>query len=86
MLGSSHIDYCVEGAIGSAVNMFAISLSSVWIWQLVDWKEGNYTVKDNPPRGEIVVGGPSVTLGYFKNQEKTDEVFKVLLSSSPVSL
>ena len=33
-----------------------------------------------------MVGGPSVTLGYFKNQEKTDEVFKVLLSSSPVSL
>lgn len=32
------------------------------------------------PRGEVVVGGFSVTAGYFKNQDKTDEVFKVIFT------
>uniref|UniRef100_A0A0D6QU16 AMP-dependent synthetase/ligase domain-containing protein n=1 Tax=Araucaria cunninghamii TaxID=56994 RepID=A0A0D6QU16_ARACU len=46
--------------------------------KLVDWEEGGYLTSDLPmPRGEIVIGGPNVTLGYFKNKEKTDEVYKV---------
>lgn len=29
------------------------------------------------PRGEVVVGGFSVTAGYFNNDAKTKEVYKV---------
>lgn len=51
----------------------------VWL-QLVNWDEGGYKYTDAPmPRGEIVIGGPNVTMGYFKNQAKTDEVYKVWL-------
>ncbi|KAB5527752.1 hypothetical protein DKX38_021599 [Salix brachista] len=46
--------------------------------KLVSWEEGGYTVADKPmPRGEVVVGGVSVTAGYFNHQEKTNEVYKV---------
>lgn len=46
--------------------------------KLINWEEGGYMITDSPmPRGEIVIGGPCVTLGYFKNQAKTDEVYKV---------
>lgn len=46
--------------------------------KLVSWEEGGYTTSDKPmPRGEIAVGGFSVTAGYFNNSEKTNEVYKV---------
>ncbi|KAF3445286.1 hypothetical protein FNV43_RR14981 [Rhamnella rubrinervis] len=46
--------------------------------KLVSWEEGGYTTSDKPmPRGEIVVGGHTVSAGYFKNEEKTNEVYKV---------
>lgn len=50
------------------------------ILQLVSWEEGGYTTSDKPmPRGEIVIGGQSVTVGYFQNEDKTKEEYKVLL-------
>ncbi|CAA6667667.1 unnamed protein product [Spirodela intermedia] len=46
--------------------------------KLIDWPEGGYLTSDSPmPRGEVVIGGPNVTAGYFKNEEKTREVYKV---------
>eukprot|EP01018_Ginkgo_biloba_P011180 Gb_21772 [translate_table: standard] len=45
---------------------------------LIDWEEGGYFTTDVPmPRGEIVVGGANVTLGYFKRKDKTNEVYMV---------
>lgn len=46
--------------------------------KLVSWEEGEYRSSDKPlPRGEIVIGGHSVTSGYLNNEEKTNEVYKV---------
>jgi len=43
---------------------------------LRDWVEGGYTSKDTPnPRGEVLIGGGNVTMGYYKNPEKTKEDF-----------
>lgn len=44
--------------------------------RLVGWEEGGYRVTNKPyPQGEIIIGGDSVSRGYYKLQQKTDEDF-----------
>ena len=44
--------------------------------KLADWDEGGYRITDTPrPRGEIVVGGPTVAKGYFKLPDETEKAF-----------
>ncbi|XP_062832644.1 fatty acid CoA ligase Acsl3 [Anolis carolinensis] len=46
--------------------------------KLVNWREGGYFNTDKPyPRGEIVIGGQNITMGYYKNEERTQNDFMV---------
>uniref|UniRef100_A0A4W6C4T6 long-chain-fatty-acid--CoA ligase n=1 Tax=Lates calcarifer TaxID=8187 RepID=A0A4W6C4T6_LATCA len=46
--------------------------------KLRDWVEGGYRSKDKPhPRGEILIGGSNISMGYFKNEAKSQEDFFV---------
>ncbi|KAM9498478.1 long-chain-fatty-acid--CoA ligase 4-like isoform 2-T6 [Salvelinus alpinus] len=42
--------------------------------KLRDWVEGGYTSQDQPhPRGEIMIGGPNVTMGYYKSEHLNND-------------
>uniref|UniRef100_A0AAY5KS58 long-chain-fatty-acid--CoA ligase n=1 Tax=Esox lucius TaxID=8010 RepID=A0AAY5KS58_ESOLU len=44
--------------------------------RLRDWVEGGYTNRDKPhPRGEILIGGPNITMGYYKNENSNQDYF-----------
>jgi len=47
--------------------------------RLVDWAEAGYRNTDKPnPRGEIVVCGENVTMGYYNMPEQTEKDFKYI--------
>nr|XP_061797149.1 fatty acid CoA ligase Acsl3-like isoform X1 [Nerophis lumbriciformis] len=46
--------------------------------KLKDWVEGGYHHTDKPhPRGEILIGGPNVTMGYYKKGKESQRDFFV---------
>lgn len=44
--------------------------------RMVDWPEGGYSVNDKPnPRGELIVGGPMISQGYFDLEAESMATF-----------
>uniref|UniRef100_A0A8C5HNX1 long-chain-fatty-acid--CoA ligase n=1 Tax=Gouania willdenowi TaxID=441366 RepID=A0A8C5HNX1_GOUWI len=66
---SEHWDYST-GRVGGPLVCCEIKLKN--------WADGNYYSTDHPhARGEILIGGPNVTMGYYKNQDKNQDDFIV---------
>lgn len=71
-------EYSVFWLLKQLTNLLPWLKSSLHFLQLVTWEEGGYKTSDKPmPRGEVVVGGASVSAGYFNSEAKTAEVYKV---------
>jgi long-chain acyl-CoA synthetase len=69
-------------ATASAQDRYSYDSSIGYPWpgikfQLRDWDEGGYKVTDKPhARGELLIGGKHIALGYFQKPDETAESFK----------
>jgi long-chain acyl-CoA synthetase len=85
------MDVTVMQAYGSTETLAVATMMDVFDWsegmagapvfgskvRLVDWDEGGYHPTDKPrPRGEIVVGGASITAGYLKQADVTADAYR----------
>ncbi|XP_068174186.1 long-chain-fatty-acid--CoA ligase 3a [Antennarius striatus] len=44
--------------------------------KLKDWVEGDYRSTDKPrPRGEVLIGGPNITMGYYQSFTRSQDDF-----------
>ncbi|CAG2116583.1 unnamed protein product [Medioppia subpectinata] len=92
IVGGAPLNHTTQATIKAALNLtliqgmdfddlsygrVGIPLQGVKV-KLVDWAEGGYHRSDEPnPRGEIVFGGDSIVMGYYKLPEQTQEAFEV---------
>ncbi|RWS01830.1 long chain fatty acid CoA ligase-like protein, partial [Dinothrombium tinctorium] len=66
---------CISNLYDRSTGRVGAPLLGVYL-KLIPWEEGNYNPTDKPnPRGEIIIGGDCVSLGYYKNDEQTKEDF-----------
>lgn len=66
---------CVTDTYDMSLGRCGAPSSSVDV-RLINWEEGKYRITNKPyPQGEIVIGGDSVSKGYFKLPGKTEEEF-----------
>lgn len=72
---------CACGTLGTKDNNAVKSVGgplACTVIRLADWPDGGYrnSDKDNPaigmPRGEVLVGGPGVCMGYLVNEQSPD--------------
>ncbi|MCD7462584.1 Long chain acyl-CoA synthetase 9, chloroplastic [Datura stramonium] len=70
---------CAGGTFSDYDTLLTCWSSTLAHIKLIDWAEGGYLTSDSPmPRGEIVIGGPNVTVGYFKMRRRLKKCTRLL--------
>uniref|UniRef100_A0A673I5P5 long-chain-fatty-acid--CoA ligase n=1 Tax=Sinocyclocheilus rhinocerous TaxID=307959 RepID=A0A673I5P5_9TELE len=72
------MNICFCCPVGQGYGLTETSSFPAHLIRLKDWAEGGYTKHDKPhPRGEILIGGPNVTMGYYRSEGCINEDFFV---------